>query len=152
MTIQHASRPSITIRNRKKDVLWGLITLTISEFVLLKYWVIAFKRGDQYYEITVPKGFVCDLASIPRILWWLISSHELGTAPILHDYLYKKKGKILYTHRVSPHHSRTISSGFTRKESDKLWSALMRQQRVGPYQRFVSYWAVRLFGWTYWRW
>lgn len=40
-------------------------------------------------EIVVPPGFITDLASIPRALWWWQAPHEGTLAPaILHDYLY----------------------------------------------------------------
>lgn len=40
-------------------------------------------------SITVPAGFPCDLASVPRMVTWLLPS-KLASAPfaLLHDYLY----------------------------------------------------------------
>lgn len=41
------------------------------------------------HEIIVPFGFITDLASIPKGLWWWESPQEATMAPaILHDYLY----------------------------------------------------------------
>jgi hypothetical protein len=41
------------------------------------------------HQITVPVGFVTDLASIPRLLWWWQAPHAATMAPaIVHDYLY----------------------------------------------------------------
>lgn len=39
--------------------------------------------------VTVPKGFVTDLASVPRWLWWLFAPHDpqYAAAAVLHDYL-----------------------------------------------------------------
>ena len=39
--------------------------------------------------VTVPEGFVTDLASVPRPLWWLIAPHDpqYAAAAVLHDYL-----------------------------------------------------------------
>ncbi len=40
-------------------------------------------------SISVPEGFVTDLASIPRGLWPLLPKHAIYTYPsVLHDYLY----------------------------------------------------------------
>ena len=39
--------------------------------------------------ITVPAGFITDLASIPRLLWWLYPpSGKYDLAVVLHDILY----------------------------------------------------------------
>lgn len=39
--------------------------------------------------VSVPAGFVTDLASIPRWLWWLMSPFDpqYAAAAVLHDYL-----------------------------------------------------------------
>jgi len=44
--------------------------------------------------ITVPKGFLFDLSSVPRALWWLIAPFDLSVvAPLIHDFLYRYGGK-----------------------------------------------------------
>lgn len=46
----------------------------------------------KYPEITVPKGFVTDFASIPRIFWSVLRPDGDYTYPaIIHDYLYWKQ-------------------------------------------------------------
>jgi hypothetical protein len=43
--------------------------------------------------IQIPAGFVFDLASVPRVLWWLIAPFELSiVAPLIHDWLYRVEG------------------------------------------------------------
>jgi hypothetical protein len=44
-------------------------------------------------KVTVPKGFVTDLVSSPRLLWGLVPPHDskLTKAAILHDYCYTNK-------------------------------------------------------------
>lgn len=50
---------------------------------------LSYQAYDGELEITVPVGFITDLASIPRQLWWWQSPFEATMAPaILHDYLY----------------------------------------------------------------
>ncbi len=40
------------------------------------------------YGVTVPKGFVTDGASVPRIFWWFLDpATEAFEAAIVHDYL-----------------------------------------------------------------
>jgi hypothetical protein len=41
-------------------------------------------------KITCKKGFVTDLASVPRAIWWLISPWDIARAAIIHDLLYKR--------------------------------------------------------------
>jgi len=52
--------------------------------------------GDQigkYPDVEVPKGFVTDFASIPRVFWSLLPPDGEYTYPaIIHDYLYWKQG------------------------------------------------------------
>lgn len=54
---------------------------------MLEDWLITLPGGLQ---IIVPKGFVTDGASIPRLLWWLISPFgPLLEGGILHDFGYQ---------------------------------------------------------------
>jgi hypothetical protein len=78
--------------------------------------------------ITVPVGFETDLASIPRILWWLLPPHgTYGKAGVMHDYLYRKGLR-------------------TRKEADDLFYEAMGVLGVANWKRGIMYYAVRLFG------
>jgi len=46
--------------------------------------------GLLHQEITIPKGFVTDYASVPRYLWWLyppVGGYD--DAAVVHDYLYE---------------------------------------------------------------
>ena len=78
--------------------------------------------------IRVPAGFVTDLASTPRILWWLIPPHgRYAKASIVHDYMY---------HRAIG----------TRSYADKVFLEGMKVLGVGKIRRTLMYWAVRVFG------
>ena len=41
-------------------------------------------------KITCKKGFVTDLASVPRAIWAFISPWDIARAAIIHDLLYKR--------------------------------------------------------------
>ena len=41
-------------------------------------------------RITVEKGFVTDLASLPRAAWAIIAPWDVARSAIIHDLLYKK--------------------------------------------------------------
>jgi len=82
-------------------------------------------------EVIVPAGFTTDLASTPRIMWFVLPPDGSYTpAATLHDFLYRKK-----------HKSRTVS--------DKVFLEAMASLGTYPGVRHVIWGAVRLFGWSF---
>jgi Protein of unknown function (DUF1353) len=89
--------------------------------------------------VTVPAGFATDLASVPWLLRGLINTFELGlTAPIVHDYCYVTQGLI-------------GSEPVDRAQADRFFAALMFADRVAIWRIACAYYAVRAFGWIWWR-
>jgi len=83
----------------------------------------------------IPKGFVTDLASIPRPFQWLFGDKEEACIPscLVHDYYYSTgKG--------------------TRKEADDEFLQLMNVYKNPKFQwqRDLCYWAVVMFGGSGW--
>lgn len=94
--------------------------------------------------ITIPKGFITDLASIPRLFTRLIPVNGRHRAPaVVHDYLYSTKGHINYVPR---------NGGFgitiPRKECDLIFLEAMKEAGVSAWKRNVMYAAVRAGGWA----
>jgi len=86
------------------------------------------------YEITIKKGFVFDGASIPQFLWSFIGSPFTGNytlAALVHDALYR-------------------SNSFNRKNADKIFLALMKQDGVSFFKRRSMYLGVRFGGSSSW--
>jgi hypothetical protein len=84
--------------------------------------------------ITVPEGFVTDLASIPQAFQGLISVNGRHRAPaILHDYLYSIR-----------------AFDGNRKRCDDLFLEAMASVGVRWSQRWAMYLAVRVGGWVAW--
>ncbi len=82
--------------------------------------------------IFVKKGFITNLASIPRIFWMIYPPFGLYTlAAIIHDFLYSKMGAVQV-------HSR--------KEADDIFLEIMKETGVSWHTRILFYIAVRLFG------
>ena len=78
--------------------------------------------------IKVPKGFVTDFASTPRVLWSVFPPWgRYGKAAVLHDYLYQ-------------------TAMFDRKTCDLIFKEAMDVLGVGKIKRELMYLAVRLFG------
>jgi hypothetical protein len=100
---------------------------------------------DEGRVITVPKGFLFDLSSVPRFLWWLIAPFELSVvAPLIHDFLYRYGGKPPAGSIEPPHE-------YTRAEVDRVFSHIMKAEKVAPWRRVFGYAAVRIFGFWAWR-
>jgi len=77
--------------------------------------------------ITVPKGFITDLTSTPRIFWPLVSPHGYHSkAAVLHDYLLIKGIK-------------------TKKYADDVFNEALAVLDVPRLKRFVMYKAVQIF-------
>lgn len=77
--------------------------------------------------ITVPKGFVTDFASVPRIpLVYSAFGNTGHKAAVIHDYLYSIK--------------------YDRKEADKIFLDALKKHEH-PIRARLMYSAVRLFGW-----
>lgn len=91
--------------------------------------------SENLMKVKVSKGLITDGASIPRFLWSIIgcplNGKYVGSA-IVHDALYK-------------------SHVLTRKESDKLFLEMLKDNGVGALKRNLMYLAVRVGGYFAWR-
>lgn len=127
----------------------GLKDSTKLDFVSYVHKPVAVKLGDNHWvlkepltyevkttghSIVVPKGFITDLASTPRILWavGLSPIDSYMAAAIVHDYLY-------WNQRCS------------RSEADDVLSLAMEESNVPPVQRYLVYQGVNLFGLSSWK-
>ena len=85
----------------------------------------------------IPRGFESDGASVPRLFWRVVfpnSDSHATTAGICHDFIY-----------------RTQPEGWTRKDADRMFLALLVEFGTGPLRAYIAYAAVRLFGGIAWR-
>jgi hypothetical protein len=89
--------------------------------------------------MTVPQGFICDGASVPRILWGIKPPDGLHrAAAVAHDWLYANKGRFNF-------------GTFSRKECDEVFRTLLIEAGVSRFQSWLMYRGVRLGGWATWR-
>lgn len=78
--------------------------------------------------ISVPAGFITDLATVPRIFWILLPPDgKYAKAAIIHDYMYDNALR-------------------TKKEADLIFLDGMTVLGVPRWKRTIMYYAVRLFG------
>lgn len=103
-----------------------------------KSWVVmrgfGYALGSEYSGnvIEVPKGFVTDFTSVPRVFQWLVPRWgKYGNAAIIHDWLYWQQD-------------------LPRREVDLVFLEAMGVMRVFPLTKHLIYRAVRIFGWYAW--
>jgi hypothetical protein len=94
---------------------------------------LTYTIGATHDTITVPAGFVTDLASIPQALWsiGLRPEGQFSRAAIIHDYLY-------------------WSQHCTREQADHLLLIAMKESDVGMIQEELIYAAVHTAGGSAW--
>lgn len=109
---------------------------TLIPFADGEFWVLGsnlvFTIPGTGQRIVVPRGFVTDFASVPRIFWTVFPKHgEYTTAAIVHDYLYWRQQ-------------------CTREQADELFEFVMKDSDVSSGTRFAIYGAVRFGGGAAW--
>lgn len=93
-------------------------------------------KTDSNVSITVPKGTLSDLASIPKILWNIIPRDGLATGPAeTHDFLYGRKGVLDNGVKLS------------RADCDNVLRQALLDAGCSHIKVTAMYHAVRLFGW-----
>jgi len=116
-------------------------------------WYIDFKTKNEY--IIIPRWFLTNLGSIPRVLRGFIDYTWLSY--VLHDYLYSYKWKITVTDiSIIDDSYHNISIWWdedyiipTRKEADQILEWALQVEWMQYYKTILVYIAVRLFGFLY---
>ena len=89
--------------------------------------------------ITIPKGFIYDLSSSPRILWTILPPDgDFAIAALIHDFLYE---------------NRLFSREFCDKEMLK-WSIKMNGTKkisIRNFDNYIRFYGVRIFGYYAWK-
>ena len=104
------------------------------------------------YIVTVPKGYITDMASVPRACWAFIAPFDVARAAVVHDILYEK----INTQYKAVHESAAAEEGpATKKEretyreiADHVFLEGMNASEppVPSWKKYAAYWAVRVFG------
>ena len=129
-----------------RDLSYTTNELTVDEIKALKGVGVKVKRETNKTEtITVPKGFVTDLASVPRAMWWLIAPFDVARAAIIHDLLYK----VIRQYRWKKKHAEDKALIKEAKvAADKVFLVGMQDAdpKIPGYKIYLSWKAVDLFG------
>ena len=102
--------------------------------------------------ITVPAGYITDLASVPRSIWTFISPFDVARAAVIHDMLYE----YINTQYKLVMESAAAEDGPAskqeredyRKIADHIFKAAMcnSEPSVPRWKIYSAFWAVRAFG------
>ena len=104
------------------------------------------KRDTNKTEtIKVPTGFVTDLASVPRALWWAIAPFDVARAAIIHDLLYKSIRQ--YRWKMKDKEDKQLIKE-AKIASDKVFKLAMEDAdpKIAGWKIYSSWKAVDLFG------
>ena len=108
---------------------------------LLKYCGV---RVTNKNVVSVPKGYITDLASVPRFCWAFIAPFDVARAAVVHDILYEKintayKGEKILTKHARERYRKVADDGF----KEGMESAV---PPVPKWKIWAAYNAVRVFG------
>ena len=104
---------------------------------LLEELSFELSNGD---VITVPEGFIWDLSSVPRIIWWLLPPNgDFDVAYLIHDWLWVNRDSLPYKQK------------FTDVEMLKWANVVNGDTWRKRLDNRVRYLGVRMFGWLVWK-
>ena len=120
--------------------------LSVEDIKALKGVGVKVKRDTNKTEtIKVPTGFVTDLASVPRALWWAIAPFDVARAAIIHDLLYKSIRQ--YRWKMKDKEDKQLIKE-AKIASDKVFKLAMEDAdpKIAGWKIYSSWKAVDLFG------
>ena len=129
-----------------RDLSYTTKDLTVEEIKALKGVGVKVKRETNKTEtITVPTGFVTDLASVPRAMWWAIAPFDVARAAIIHDLLYKSIRQ--YRWKMKDKEDKELIKQ-AKVASDKVFLLAMKdaEPKIAGWKIYSSWKAVDLFG------
>ena len=133
-----------------RDLSYTTNELSVDEIKALKGVGVKVKRETNKTEtITAPKGFVTDLASVPRAMWWLIAPFDVARAAIIHDLLYKVIRQYRWEHQKGIKNTEDEALVKSAKiAADKVFLLGMQDAdpKIPGYKIYLSWKAVDLFG------
>ena len=103
-------------------------------------------------KITVPLGYVTDLASVPRICWIAIAPFDVARPAVVHDILYEKintQYKTILDSAAAEEGPATKKERETYREiADHVFLEGMNASEppVPSWKKYAAYYAVRMFG------
>ena len=129
-----------------RDLSYTTSDLSVEDIKSLQAVGVKVKRETNKTEtITVPKGFVTDLASVPRAMWAFIAPFDVARAAIVHDLLYKTIRQ--YRWKMKDKEDKELIKK-AKIASDKVFLLGMHdaEPKIPGWKSYSSWKAVDLFG------
>ena len=129
-----------------RDLSYTTSDLSVEDIKSLQAVGVKVKRDTNKTEtITVPKGFVTDLASVPRAMWAFIAPFDVARAAIVHDLLYKTIRQ--YRWKMKDKEDKELVKK-AKIASDKVFLLGMHDAdpKIPGWKSYSSWKAVDLFG------
>ena len=129
-----------------RDLSYTTSDLSVEDIKSLQAVGVKVKRDTNKTEtITVPKGFVTDLASVPRAMWAFIAPFDVARAAIIHDLLYKTIRQ--YRWKMKDKEDKELIKK-AKVASDKVFLLGMHdaEPKIPGWKSYSSWKAVDLFG------
>jgi hypothetical protein len=130
-----------------RDLVYTTTDLYANEVKALKDIGVKVVRDTNKTEtITVPTGFITDLASTPRILWAFIAPFDVARAAIVHDLLYKSIRQYRWRKGEIEEDKELIKNA--KVAADKVFHLAMKdaEPKVSGWKIYSAWKAVDLFG------
>ena len=130
-----------------RDLVYTTSDLYANEVKALKDVGVAVVRDTNKTEtITVPTGFITDLASTPRLLWNVIAPFDVARAAIVHDLLYKSIRQYRWKKGLIEEDKELIKNA--KVAADKVFHLAMKDAdpKVSGWKIYSAWKAVDLFG------
>ena len=130
-----------------RDLVYTTTDLYANEVKALKDVGVKVVRDTNKTEtITVPTGFITDLASTPRLLWNVIAPFDVARAAIVHDLLYKSIRQYRWKKGLIEEDKELIKNA--KVAADKVFHLAMKdaEPKVSGWKIYSAWKAVDLFG------
>ena len=130
-----------------RDLVYTTTDLYANEVKALKDVGVEIVRDTNKTEtITVPTGFITDLASTPRLLWNVIAPFDAARAAIVHDLLYKAIRTYRWQKGANEEDKELIKNA--KVAADKVFLLAMKdaEPKVSGWKIYSAWKAVDLFG------
>ena len=128
--------------------------ITESDAEMLRWCGVQVRNSTKtkQYIVTIPKGYVTDMASVPRGCWAFIAPFDVARAAVVHDILYEKintQYKIVNESAAAEDGPATKKERETYREiADHVFLEGMNASEppVPAWKKYAAYYAVRVFG------
>ena len=99
--------------------------------------------------VEVPEGFITDLASIPRLLHWLVPKvGKDSAASVMHDVIYRTG--VMTSSVIVDGVEHVVDTPVSQGMADSMFHQAMVALKVGRWRRKILYHGVSIFGWIAW--